>query len=162
HTDLKTLINESGRSTSSGRGTVRMMGVMTVAEVALALTLVAGAGWLVQSFSKLRATSPGFEPAGRLIVDVRPNPQTVRGPDQAIAWTRNLFDRLRAIPGVEGVGSTAAFPLRGQLDGSVFVQFQGEAFDPARPMGARVRLVTPGFFDAMRIPLGGGRDFGPD
>ena len=162
HTDLKTLINESGRSTSSGRGTVRMMGVMTVAEGALALTLVAGAGWLVQSFSKLRATSPGFEPAGRLIVDVRPNPQTVRGPDQTIAWTRNLFDRLRAIPGVEGVGSTAAFPLRGQLDGSVFVQFQGEAFDPARPMGARVRLVTPGFFDAMRIPLGGGRDFGPD
>jgi len=138
------------------------MGVMTVAEVALAVVLVAGAGWLVQSFSKLRATDPGFQTAGRLLVDVRPNPQRVRGPEQTLAWTRNLFDQLKAIPGVSGVGATAAFPLRGQLDGSVFVQFEGEAFDPARPKGARMRLVTPGFFDAMGVPLSSGRDFGAD
>src|SRR5207248_670236 len=99
-TDLKTLINESGRSTSGGRSTSRLMGVMTVAEVALALTLVAGAGWLVQSFARLRATDPGFATAGRLLVDVRPNPQSVRGPDQTVAWTLTLFDRLRSIPGV--------------------------------------------------------------
>jgi putative ABC transport system permease protein len=161
-TDLKTLINESGRSTIGGRGTSRLMGVMTVAEVALALMLVAGAGWLVRSFARLRATDPGFVAAGRLIVDVRPNPQSVRGPDQTIGWTRNLFEHLRAIPGVTAVGGTAAFPLRGLLDGSVFVQFQGEAFDPAHPMGARLRLVTPGFFDAMGVPIVGGRDFNAD
>jgi putative ABC transport system permease protein len=161
-TDLKTLMNESGRGSSSGPAAARMMGTMTVAEVALAVVLVAGAGWLVESFSKLRATDPGFQPAGRLIVDVRPNPERVSGPDQTIAWTRSLFDRLRAIPGVSGVGSTAAFPLRGTLDGSVFVQFQGDTFDPARPSGARLRLVTPGFFDAMGIPLVGGRDFSAD
>jgi putative ABC transport system permease protein len=96
HTDLKTLMNESGRSTSGGRGAARLMGVMTVAEVALALTLVAGAGWLVQSFAALRSTDPGFVAPGRLIVDVRPDPQTVRTADQTIAWTRSLFDRLRA------------------------------------------------------------------
>jgi putative ABC transport system permease protein len=124
--------------------------------------LVAGAGWLVQSFSKLRATDPGFQTTGRLMVDVRPNPQRVRGPEQTIAWTRNLFDRLRAIPGVSAVGSTAAFPLRGTLDGSVFVQFQGEAFDPAHPLGARMRFATPGFFEAMGVPLAGGRDFSAD
>ncbi|MBZ5559072.1 MAG: ABC transporter permease [Acidobacteriia bacterium] len=162
HTDLKTLINESGRSTSGGRGAARMMGAMTVAEVALALMLVAGAGWLVESFSRLRATDPGFVASGRLLVDVRPNPQSVRGPDQTIAWTRNIFDHLRAIPGVTNVGSTAAFPLRGTLDGSVFVQFQGDAFDPAHALGARMRLVTPGFFDAMGVPLAGGRDFSAD
>jgi putative ABC transport system permease protein len=86
----------------------------------------------------------------------------VSGPEQTIAWTHSLFDRLRAIPGVTGVGSTASFPLRANLDGSVFVQFQGEAFDPARPRGARIRLVTPGFFGAMGIPVAGGRDFSPD
>ena len=161
-TDLKTLMNESGRSTIGGRGTAQMMGVMTVAEVALALMLVAAAGWLVQSFSRLRSTDPGFVTSGRLMVDVRPNPQGVRGPDQTLAWTRNLFDRLRAIPGVSGVGSTVAFPLRGQLDGSVFVQFRGEPFEPARPMGARMRLVSPGFFDAMGVPLVSGRDFSGD
>src|SRR6516164_7679644 len=161
-TDIKTLINESGRTTSTGRGTSRLMGAMTVVEIALALMLVAGAAWLVQSFSKLRETDPGFVPSGRLIVDVRPNPASVRGPDQTIAWTHALFDRLRAIPGVTGVGSTAAFPLRGTLDGSLLIQFQGEAFDPARPPGARLRLVTPGFFETMGIPLAAGRDFSPD
>jgi len=161
-TDLKTLINESGRSTSGGRGTVQMMGVMTVAEVSLALILVAGAGWLVQSFSRLRSTDPGFVASGRLMVDVRPDPQSVRGPEQTLAWTRNLFERLRAIPGVTGVGSTLSFPLRGQLDGSVFVQFRGESFDPARPLGARQRLVSPGFFDAMGVPVLAGRDFTAD
>jgi putative ABC transport system permease protein len=161
-TDLKTLMNESGRSTSGGRGTARMMGVMTVAEVALALMLVAGAGWLVQSFSRLRHTDPGFVASGRLMVDVRPNPQGVRGPDQTLAWTRNLFDRLRAIPGVTAVGSTLSFPLRGTLDASLFVVFQGEAFDPAHPLGSRARLVTPGFFEAMGIPIVSGRDFTAD
>jgi putative ABC transport system permease protein len=161
-TDLKTLMNESGRSASGGPKTARMMGVMTVAEVALAVMLVAGAGWLVQSFAKLRSTDPGFQVAGRLIVDVRPSPQRVRGAEQTIAWTRALFDRLRAIPGVAAVGSTAVFPLRGTLDGSLFVQFQGEPFDPVHPIGARMRLVTPGFFAAMGIPLVAGRDFTVD
>ena len=53
-TDVKTLMNESGRSATGGRGTSRLMGGMIIAEIALAITLVAGAGWLVQSFAKLR------------------------------------------------------------------------------------------------------------
>jgi putative ABC transport system permease protein len=161
-TDLKTLMNESGRSTSGGRGTSRLMGVMTVAEVALALMLVAGAGWLVQSFSRLRTTDPGFAVAGRLIVDVRPSPQSVRGPDQTIAWTRTLFERLRALPGVTAVGSTFAFPLRGNLDGSLLVLLQGQEPQRAETQGARQRLVTPGFFAAMGVPIVAGRDFTPD
>jgi putative ABC transport system permease protein len=162
HTDLKTLMNESGRSTSGGRGAAKLMGVMTVAEVALALMLVAGAGWLVQSFAALRSTDPGFVASGRLIVDVRPNPQTVRTADQTIAWTRSLFDRLRALPGVTGVGSTVAFPLRAQLDSSVMVLFQGQSPERSETQGTRMRLVTPGFFDAMGVPLVSGRDFSAD
>ena len=161
-TDLKTLMNESGRSTTGGRGTARTMGVMTIAEVALALMLVAGAGWLVQSFARLRATDPGFATAGRLMVDVHPDPQIGRNGDQTLAWTQTLFERLRSIPGVAAVGGTAAFPLRGQIDGSVFVQFQGDSFDAAHPMGARQRLVTPGFFEAMGVAVLSGRDFTVD
>ena len=161
-TDVKTLINESGRSTTGGRSTSRMMAAMTVAEVALALMLVAGAGWLVQSFSRLRATDPGFVASGRLLVDVRPNPQSVRGPDQTIAWTQQLFERLRALPGVAAVGSTAVFPLRGQLDGSLLVLVQGDALQSADRQAARQRLVTPGFFEAMGVPVLAGRDFNAD
>jgi putative ABC transport system permease protein len=161
-TDLKSLVNESGRGTGGGPGAARLMGVMTVVEVALALLLVAGAGWLIESFAELRHTDPGFVPEGRLMVDVRPDPQRVRGADQTLAWTGTLFERLRALPSVNGIGSTLSFPLRGQLDGSVFVQFRGEPFDPVRPNGARFRLVTPGFFAAMGVPIVSGRDFSAD
>ena len=69
--DVRTLLNESTRNTSSGVATSRVMSGLIVAEIALAIALVAGAGWLVQSFSRLRAVDPGFVPAGRLVVDVR-------------------------------------------------------------------------------------------
>jgi len=162
HTDVKTLINESGRSTTGSRSASRMMATMTVAEVALALMLVAGAGWLVQSFARLRATDPGFVAAGRLLVDVRPNPQSVRGPDQTLAWTQHLFTSLRALPGVTAVASTAVFPLRGQLDASLLVLVQGDPALSAERQAARQRLVTPGFFAAMGVPLVAGRDFNAD
>ena len=70
--DLRTLLNESSRNTSSGVATSRVMSGLIVAEIALAIALVAGAGWLVQSFSRLRAIDPGFVADGRLVVDVRP------------------------------------------------------------------------------------------
>ena len=59
-TDVRTLLNESSRSTSSGRSTGRWLSVMTVAEIALAIMLVAGAGWLVRGFANLRNTDLGF------------------------------------------------------------------------------------------------------
>src|SRR4029077_19943264 len=108
------------------------------------------------------ATDPGFVAAGRLLVDVLPSPQAGRSPEQIIEWTRTLFERLRAIPGVASVGSTVAFPLRGQLDSSVLVLLQGQEAGRSQNQGARLRLVTPGFFEAMGVPLVGGRDFGAD
>ena len=68
-TDVNTLMNEGGRSGSGGRGTARWLGAMTIAEVALAVTLVAGAGWLVRSFDNLRTIDPGFAADGRLLFD---------------------------------------------------------------------------------------------
>src|SRR5262249_58943792 len=108
---------------------------------------------LAQTLSEVCAAGAGFVADGRIIDDMSPNPQSVRNGEQTIAWTRTVFDELRALPGVSSVGSTAAFPLRGTLDGSVFVQFQGEGFDPARPQGARQRLVSAGCFEAMGVPL---------
>jgi hypothetical protein len=63
---------------------------------------------------------------------------------------------------VTNVGSTASFPLRGNLDGLVMVQFQGDAAESFQKQGARLRLVTPGFFAAMGVPVVSGRDFTAD
>jgi predicted permease len=159
-TDVKTLMNESGRSSSGGKGTTRWLGVMTVAEIALAVTLVAGAGWLVRSFQHLWATDPGFVADNRLMFDVAL--QKPQGAPAIIQATNDLLDRLRTIPGVVDVGTTSSFPLRGTQENSLLVQFHGEPFDSGNPPGTRQRIVSPGFFKAMGIRQIAGRDFTND
>jgi putative ABC transport system permease protein len=158
-TDVKTLINESGRSTSGGRGTARWLGTMTIAEVALAIVLVAGAGWLIRDFSRLHNTDPGFVPDGRLAFDV-----TLQGPkfgnqQQVLAGFLDLFDRLRGIPGITGVGSTFNFPLKPGPENALMVHITGDPNDAAHNYNTRQRLASPGYFGAMGIKLLAGRDF---
>ena len=161
-TDMRTLLNESGRSTSSGRATSRWLSVMTVAEIALAIVLVAGAGWLVRGFASLRNTDLGFVAEKRVVFDASflgpkyPNGDSVR------TAARVLIDRLSALPGVTGVGATSNFPLRSVPENSLIGQIHGEALDPAHPLGTRQRFVSEGYFKSMGTALLQGRDFGPD
>ena len=161
-TDVRTLLNESSRSTSSGRTTGRWLSVMTVAEIALAIMLVAGAGWLVRGFSNLRNTDLGFVPDNRLLFDVTFQGQ--RYPNGAAVHTArtDLINAVRGLQGVTDVGTAAAFPLKGTLESSLIMALQGEAVDPARPKGKRQRFVSPGFFSAMGARIVQGRDFGPE
>jgi predicted permease len=157
--DMKTLMNDSSRSASAGRGTARWLMAMTVAEVALAIMLVAGAGWLVRGFANLRNTDMGFSTDKRLLFEVSflgpryPSPQAVA---QAHA---DLITAVRAVPGVTDVGLVSAFPMRGRLESSLLAQFHGEPFDQANPPGTRQRVASPGLFAAMGTALIKGRDF---
>ena len=159
--DTRTLMNESTRATG-GRGTARWLSAMTVIEIALAIVLVAAAGWLVRGFASLRSTDLGFTAANRLIFDVSflggryPNPASV---DTA---SRTLREGLASLPGVTGVGSTSNFPFRNNLEGSLIAQFHGEPLDAAHPIGTRRRFVSPGYFHSTGTRLLEGRDFGPD
>ncbi len=71
------------------------------------------------------------------------------------------MNAVRALQGVTDVGTASAFPMRGTLEGSLILQFRGEAPDPSRAQGSRRRFVSPGFFSAMGTPIMRGRDFGP-
>ena len=161
-TDVRTLMNESTRSTTSGGGTARWLSAMTVIEIALAIMLVAGAGWLVRGFASLRSIDLGFVPEKRLIFDVSflgpkyPNPDSVRTASQT------LSDRLRALPNVTAVGATSNFPLLNTTEASLIAQLHGEPVDPVHPIGVRQRVVGPGYFTAAGTRLIEGRDFGPD
>jgi putative ABC transport system permease protein len=132
---------------------------MTIAEIALAVTLVAGAGWLVRGFANLRTTDPGFVADGLLTFDVSFQSQKYRDQTVALAAQTDLLDRLKSLPGVKAVGATSNFPLRGTQENSLYLQLHGEVADPRTPKGTRQRFVTPGFFDAMGIKLISGRDF---
>ena len=160
-TDIRTLLNENSRSTSSGRTTGRWLGAMTVAEIALAIMLVAGAGWLVRGFSNLRNTDLGFTADNRVIFDVTFQGQRYPSGPSVHAARTELIDRVKALQGVTEVGTAAAFPLKGTLEGSLRMILAGEAMDPDRIKNTRQRFVSPGFFSAMGTRIVQGRDFGP-
>ena len=159
--DMKTLMNDSSRSSSAGRGTARWLMAMTVAEVALAIILVAGAGWLVRGFSNLRNTDAGFVAENRLLFDVSflgPRYQTQDAVRQAHT---DLLTAVGNVRGVSGVGLVSSYPMRGTLEGSLLAQFHGEPFDAANPPGTRQRAASAGLFAAMGTAIIKGRDFGP-
>jgi putative ABC transport system permease protein len=160
-TDLRTLLNESTRNTSSGVTTSRMMSGFAITEIALAIVIVAGAAWLVQSFARLRAVDPGFNAAGRLVVDIRPT-RNFADAKTGIAWSDDLLSRVRAAAGDATVGAGNIFPLRGDQDGGQNVELADEPAGPSLVRGARHRWVTPGYFEAMGVKLIAGRLFTDD
>jgi putative ABC transport system permease protein len=156
---MKTLMNDSSRSASAGRGTARWLMTMTVAEVALAIMLVAGAGWLVRGFSNLRNADAGFATDKRLIFDASflgPRFQTPEAVRQAQA---DFMTAVHNVRGVADIGLISAYPLSGRLESSLLMQFHGEAYDPSNPAGARGRFVSVGLFSAMGTPVLKGREF---
>ena len=178
-TSLKSLMNESGRSATGGGAAGRVLKVMIVAEIALAITLVAGAGWLVRSFANLGTVGPGFVPEGRLAFDVLLPPARILPPppapgsgatpltqavvtDRVMAWTRDLSDRLRAIGGITSVATTATFPFGVNRDGVLYLGIQGTLLDPDHPLVARAHRVSQEFFDTMGIRIVAGRNFTSD
>lgn len=155
--NIHTVMIEGGRTMTGGRGALQK--AMIVAEIALAVTLVAGAGWLVRSFANLRTVDPGFTADGRIIFDLSLPATRYREPAYTANWSRELLARLRQIGGVVAVGSTSSFPLRPDRDGTPFVEIQGEPTDPDRPRIARMRIVSADFFHSTGIKMASGRAF---
>jgi putative ABC transport system permease protein len=160
-TGLKAALNEHGRRTTSSAATSRVMSSMIVAEVALAIALVAGAGWLIQSFSRLRAIDPGFATNGRLVIDVRPTRQ-FKSPDEVHTWAREMLARVHSSARGAIVGAAATFPLGADRDGTIGIELSHIAPDPNRPDSSRIRMVTPAFFEAMAVDVVAGRTFTED
>jgi putative ABC transport system permease protein len=161
-TDLKSVMNDSGRSATGGRMHNRILGTMIVSEIALAIVLVAGAGWLVRSFANQQQTDPGFSSTGRLAVSVLVPFAKYNSPEKVNLWSREVTDRLDAIPGVRAVGSTSAFPLRRgreALGNVTYLAFQEQLDDPDHPRPVHPMSISPEFFDAMGIRMIAGRGF---
>lgn len=159
--DMKTVMNESSRSASAGRGTARWLMAMTVAEVALAIMLVAGAGWLVRGFSNLRNTDAGFVADKRLLFDVSFLGAKFQTGESVRLAQLELVAAVRNVQGVTGAGLVSGYPMRGRLESSLLAQFHGEPFNTVNPPGTRLRFASPALFAAMGTKIVKGRDFAP-
>jgi len=159
-TNLADLSNDGGRGGLHGRSTRRLLGTMVVAEVTIAIALVAGAGRLLLSMGNLLAIDPGFVSEGRLAIDVA-LPRSYFEPARNAAWIRQAEERLRAA-GATSVGIATSLPLRHEWDNTVIVNITGHPTDGAHQPNARLRIVSPELFDVLKIKRVAGRTFTRD
>jgi predicted permease len=150
--DLHDPLREGGRALASGS---RLRDMLVVAELALAVVLLAGAGLMMQSLLRLKAVDPGFELDRVLSVRVTlPGSYPI---EQRADFFETLQERVDALPGVARSGATFVEPLSG--DDATGVVAHGDE-DPATSnefVEVQFRFVTPGFFETMQIPALAGR-----
>jgi predicted permease len=164
-TDLRETLNKAGRGASASGATRRLRAVLVVSELALAVLLLAGAGLLIRSFSRLLEVSPGFQPQHLLTMQLS-LPDKVY-PDGAPVqnFFSQLLARVNAVPGIQAAGAVSRMPLTDSYSsGSVFFEDTSIPDIPRLPelgnfpfMEIDQRAATPGYFQAMQIPLVRGR-----
>jgi putative ABC transport system permease protein len=158
---LNEALKSGGRDSSGGLGNNRLLGSIVVAEIALALTLLVGAGLMIRSLQRLQAVDPGFNVERLLTMRVSlPSQRYPR--ERIIAFSQQLRERLQALPGAQSVALASDLPLSGSTSaGPIELEGRHEA-----PAGGEFRMyrhrVTPGFFSTLGIPLVKGRDFTVD
>jgi predicted permease len=160
--DLSSSMKAGGRSTQgegglgSSRG--RLRSVLVVAEVAISLMLLIGAGLLIQSFVRLQQVSPGFEPSGVVSMRIGGTARQLRNRDEAVAYYGPINDALAAVPGVQSRGFVSALPFTSSVGwGSINVE--GWTPQPGQELQVDQRGATVDYFRAMKIPLTQGRFF---
>jgi putative ABC transport system permease protein len=156
--NLAEAIKEGARSASERFRLRSPKSILVVAEVALSLLLLIGAGLLLRSFDKVLRVNPGFEPQGLLAFVTLLPELRYKTNAQINSFYQQAFADIKAIPGVEAVGSTSNPPLSGSVARNIFA-IEGQKYGPAQKPSGTVSAVTPGYFQTMKIPLLAGRYF---
>jgi putative ABC transport system permease protein len=153
---VQTTLREGGRGIGAGRDALRSS--LVVAEVTLAFTLLVGAGLLVRSALYLQQLNPGFDPNGALVGQVALPPTTYAEPTHAARTFQHIAERLQGTPGVRAAAVVSQAPM-GPGGGSNGLLPEGRAMTPENAIDSRLRIITPGYFAAMGVPLKRGRIF---
>jgi putative ABC transport system permease protein len=156
--NLNEALKEGGRS-ASGAGRHRMLRSLVVAEVALSLVLLIGAGLMMRSFMHLRGANPGLNPENLLTLRVDLPEAKYDTAEKPQVFFKELLERVGALPGVQAAGAIWRLPLAG---GGRWNSLTVEGFPVLRVAQAPVVnycVITPNCFHAMGIPILMGRDF---
>jgi len=154
---------DATRSATAGRRSQRARGALVVLQIAVALTLAVGAGLLLATVARFRDLPLGLSPHGAVAVDVYLTSSDY--PTDAAIWRfdRDLLQRVRALPGVTGAGMTEEIPIAGDFGCTVQGFDEPAVFDRLKAAGlttcAGQEATTPGYFDALGIPVLEGRAF---
>jgi putative ABC transport system permease protein len=157
--NLNETLKAAGRGSSGHLHGRRIRGLLVVVEFALALVLLIGAGLMMKSFTRLVAVNPGFNPDHVLTMQVGLTLNQYQKAEQQVAFFQEALRRIAALPGVEAVGASTSMPPMYTQRGSGFTIEGHPAPPPGQAPTALYMPATPGYWQALGIPLLKGRFF---
>src|SRR5262245_23347898 len=161
----KTDVNEALKAQSTARSVVgggrRTLPGLMIAEIALTLVLLVGAGLMIKSFLRLLSVPKGFNPDGVLTLVLSPNSVKYPwGSQQRRAYYQELLARVQALPGVQSAGLTSFLPLAGMTLGMGLQQIEGRPpFEPGNQPMTDFNLISQDYFQTMGLQMRAGRPF---
>lgn len=158
YADLAGALREDSRTSSDAAGKVTLRNLLVVGQVALTVVLLTGAGLLIRTFAALKDLNPGFRPQGVLSLQLA-IPRNKYGQDEQVAaFCQRILENVRTLTGVDSAGMGNRLPLGGP-SGLSSVYFERTNLEPGTLEATDETTVTPGYFQAMGIPLLRGRSF---
>jgi len=157
--DLNEALKENARSATGSRTRHRLRTALVVAEVALAVVLLSGAGLTITSLLRMQKVNPGFNPEQVAVFDLSLPPQKYADAIRQATFYGHLRERLAAVPGVKASAGISHLPLSGRNWGSAYTIEGQEATKSADIQIGNTRVITPGYFRTLEVPLFAGRDF---
>jgi len=155
--DLTHALKQSTGTGSTGLVHGWLRGALVVSQVALALVLLIGAALLIRTFANLRSVDPGFDSSRMLTFEFAPRGPQYETTAQVAEFNQRTIERISALPGVEAVATTNTLPLRRWLN--LPLEFEGK---PDEVISAEWRMISTGYFDAMKMRITEGRNISVD
>lgn len=156
--DLHSSIRQGGRGAAGG-GSGRLQRAFVVTQFAVALVLVVGAGLLVRSFQNIRSIDIGFSDGGVLTAELDLPAAVAESDSDVIQFYEAFRNRIADLPGVQAVGDASTLPLAEQLDYTLEFNLLDRTLPDGLDPLAFMRPVSPGFLEALQIPVTQGRAF---
>jgi putative ABC transport system permease protein len=154
-------LKEGGRGATSGGLSHQLRNAFVVAELGLAIVLLAGSGLLIRSFARLQSVDAGFNPQNLLTLKLSLPFRKYREDKKTLVFFQEMLDRVKGLPGVQDASAISFLPFRGPGSATDFT-IVGQPEPPAgeRPV-TDVRVIAPDYFKTMGIPVRSGRLFTP-
>ena len=156
--DLHTALKEGGRTSIADVGQRRLSNLLVIAETAMAMILLIGAGLLLKSFAHLLDVKPGFITENVLTLQIGLPNAGYQEPQKRIQFMKQLEQNLAAAPEVASVGSVTRLPLLSAMNNiTTFLAIEGKQMPPGQQPEIDFRRASTGYFQTMGIPLLAGR-----
>ncbi len=156
---LSISLKEGGRGNMAAAGSARLRGSLIVAEMALAVMLLAGAGLLIKSFGKLQSVDPGFRPQDTLSFELSLPRTTYKEDAQIVSFFERLSHSVESLPGVRTAGGVMGLPLSGMRFNISFKVGGRPEAAPGQEPAMEVRVATADYLRTLGVPLKRGRFF---